>query len=113
MIILIFITLPMGPITVAVFAAAIGLMWLSTVPPTSGLVVQIFGIHYMGMLYGLVYLSHQLGSFTGIWLGGLMFDATGNYGVIWRFAIGLGITSAVLHLLINYRPVERLAKTTS
>lgn len=110
LIILIFITLPMGPITVAVFAASIGLMWLSTVPPTSGLVVQIFGTRYMGMLYGVVYLSHQLGSFTGVWLGGLIFDTTGNYDIIWRFAIGLGITSALLHLPINDRPVERLAK---
>jgi MFS family permease len=112
LIILIFITLPMGPITVAVFAASIGLMWLSTVPPTSGLVVQIFGTRYMGMLYGVVYLSHQLGSFTGVWLGGLIFEATGNYDIIWRFAIGLGITSALLHLPINDRPVERLAKAT-
>lgn len=109
LIILIFITLPMGPITVAVFAASIGLMWLSTVPPTSGLVAQIFGTRYMGMLFGVVYLSHQLGSFTGVWLGGLIFDATGNYDIIWRFAIGLGITSALLHLPINDRPVDRLA----
>ncbi len=110
LIILIFITLPMGPITVVVFAASIGLMWLSTVPPTSGLVAQIFGTRYMGMLYGVVYLSHQLGSFTGVWLGGLIFDATGNYDIIWRFAIGLGITSALLHLPINDRPVDRLSK---
>ena len=113
LIILIFITLPMGPITVAVFAASIGLMWLSTVPPTSGLVAQIFGTRYMGMLYGVVYLSHQLGSFTGVWLGGLIFDATGNYDIIWRFAIGLGITSALLHLPINDRPVDRLSKATT
>ena len=91
LIILIFITLPMGPITVVVFAASIGLMWLSTVPPTSGLVAQIFGTRYMGMLYGVVYLSHQLGSFTGVWLGGLIFDTTGNYDIIWRFAIGLAL----------------------
>ena len=110
LIILIFITLPMGPITVVVFAASIGLMWLSTVPPTSGLVAQIFGTRYMGMLFGVVYLSHQLGSFTGVWLGGLIFDATGNYDIIWRFAIGLGITSALLHLPINDRPVDRLSK---
>lgn len=113
LIILIFITLPMGPITVAVFAASIGLMWLSTVPPTSGLVAQIFGTRYMGMLYGVVYLSHQLGSFTGVWLGGLIFDATGNYDIIWRFSIGLGITSALLHLPINDRPVDRLSKTAT
>ena len=113
LIILIFITLPMGPITVAVFAASIGLMWLSTVPPTSGLVAQIFGTRYMGMLYGVVYLSHQLGSFTGVWLGGLIFDATGNYDIIWRFAIGLGNTSALLHLPINDRPVDRLSKATT
>ncbi len=100
----------MEPVTVMLFAASIGLMWLSTVPPTSGLVSQIFGTRYMGMLYGVVYLGHQLGSFTGVWFGGLIFDATGNYSVIWQIAIGLGIASALLHLPINERPVDRLAK---
>ena len=105
-----FISLPTSPVTVVAFAVVIGLLWLSTVPPTSGLVAQIFGTRYMGMLYGIVYLSHQLGSFSGVWLAGRFFDTTGSYDVIWWGGIALGFVSALLHLPINERPVERLAK---
>lgn len=108
-----FILLPVEPVTIVAFSAAIGLLWLSTVPPTSGLVGQIFGVRYMGMLYGIVFLSHQLGSFTGVWLGGRIFDATGSYDAIWWVAIGLGLVSALLHLPIDDRPVSRLAKVTA
>ena len=111
MIIAAFIVLPVGPLTVILFASAIGFVWLSTVPPTSGLVAQIFGVRYMGVLYGIVYLSHQLGSFTGVWLGGRVYDATGNYDAIWWGAIALGLVSALLHLPINDLPVRRLATT--
>lgn len=104
-----FLVLPVTPATVVLFAAAIGLVWLSTVPPTSGLVAQIFGLRYMGVLYGIVYLSHQLGSFTGVWLGGRIHDATGSYDTIWWFSIGLGLLSAALHLPIDDAPLARLS----
>jgi predicted MFS family arabinose efflux permease len=99
------IALPVGPLSVSIFAAAIGLLWLSTVPLTSGLVAQIFGTRYMGMLYGIVYLSHQMGSFSGVWLGGRLFDDTGSYDVVWWGAIALGLMSALLHLPINEKPL--------
>jgi len=108
MVIAVFIMVPTGPVTVMVFAAAIGFVWLSTVPPTSGLVAQIFGVRYMGVLYGIVYLGHQLGSFSGVWLGGWIFDSTGNYDIIWWAAVDLGVLSALLHLLMSDKPVERL-----
>ena len=110
LIIFIFISLPIQPITVLLFSASIGMLWLSTVPPTSGLVSQIFGIRYMGMLYGFVYLGHQLGSFSGVWFGGMIFDITGSYNLIWQIAIVLGLGSAILHLPIDDRPLNRLDK---
>ncbi|MBT5515413.1 MAG: MFS transporter [Rhodospirillaceae bacterium] len=113
MIIAVFIMLPVGPISVSIFAAAIGLLWLSTVPLTSGLVAQIFGTRYMGMLYGIVYLSHQMGSFSGVWLGGRLYDDTGSYDVVWWGAIALGLMSALLHLPINEKPLDRLSQKTA
>ena len=113
LIILAFVVLPMSELTVILFASLLGLLWLSTIPPTSGLVSQIFGTRYMGILYGFVYLGHQVGSFTGVWLGGLIFDTTGDYVIIWVMAIALGLVSAGLHLPINDRPMERLSKLTS
>ena len=110
--IFIFILSPMGEITVLIFATLLGLLWLSTVPPTSGLVSQIFGTRYMGMLYGVVYLSHQLGSFMGVWSGGLIFDTIGDYKAIWIISIILGFFSALLHLPINDQPLKRLAKVS-
>lgn len=110
MIIAAFLVLPVTPVTIILFAAAIGFVWLSTVPPTSGLVAQIFGVRYMGVLFGIVYLSHQFGSFTGVWLGGRIFDATGNYDAVWWSAIALGLVSALLHLPIDDLPVKRLAE---
>ena len=97
-------------LTVVFFACAVGFLWLSTVPATSGLVAQIFGTRYMAMLYGVVYMSHQFGSFTGVWLGGSIFDATGNYDPIWWGAVALGVVSALLHLPINDQPVSRLSR---
>ena len=113
LIILAFVVLPMSELTVILFASLLGLLWLSTIPPTSGLVSQIFGTRYMGVLYGFVYLGHQVGSFTGVWLGGLIFDTTGDYVIIWVMAIALGLVSAGLHLPINDRPMEHLSKLTS
>jgi len=108
-----FILLPVTPVTVVLFACAIGLLWLSTVPPTSGLVGQIFGVRYMGMLYGIVFLSHQMGSFTGVWLGGRIFDATGSYDAIWYGAVALGLASALIHLPIDDKPLARLTAAGS
>ena len=105
-----FITFPTSPLTVVLFACAVGFLWLSTVPATLGLVAQIFGTRYMAMLYGVVYMSHQFGSFTGVWLGGRIFDATGNYDPIWWGAVALGVVSALLHLPINDQPVARLSR---
>ena len=105
-----FITFPISPLTVVLFACAVGFLWLSTVPATLGLVAQIFGTRYMAMLYGVVYMSHQFGSFTGVWLGGSIFDATGNYDPIWWGAVALGVVSALLHLPINDQPVARLSR---
>ena len=109
LVIYVFISLPVTPASVVAFAVAIGFLWLCTVPLTTGLVSQVFGVRYLGVLYGIVYFSHQLGSFTGVWLGGRMFDATGNYTTIWWLLIGLGIVASFLHMPINDRPVPRLA----
>ena len=111
LIIAIFIFLPISEIAVMVFASLLGLLWLSTVPPTSGLVSQIFGTRYMGILYGIVYLGHQLGSFTGVWLGGYIYDTTGSYDMIWIISILLGLASAVIHIPINDLPLARLSKS--
>jgi len=91
-----------------IFAAAIGFLWLGTVPLTSGLVAQIFGTRYMATLFGIVFLSHQVGAFLGVWLGGRMFDATGSYEAVWWIAIALGFVSAAVHMAIDDRPVMRL-----
>jgi len=106
-IILLFIYLPLTPATVIAFAASMGFMWLSTVPLTSGIVAQKFGTRYMATLYGIVYLSHQLGSFTGVWLGGRLYDATGSYEVMWWAAIALGVVAALLNFPIDERPVAQ------
>lgn len=104
-----FIFLPVTPATALIFGAGIGLLWLSTIPPTSGLVATMFGTRYMTMLYGVVFLSHQIGSFMGVWLGGELYEAYGNYDLIWKIAIGLSIMSALINLPIRERAVERPA----
>ena len=85
-----------------------GLLWLSTVPLTSGIIAQVFGLRYMATLFGIVFLSHQLGSFLGIWLGGLFFDATGSYDLVWWFGAALGLAAAIVHWPIDERPLPRL-----
>ena len=82
-------------------APARGFIWLGTIPLTSGLVGQMFGMRYLGALYGIVFLGHQLGSFLGVWLGGFVFDTTGSYSIIWWAAVALGIASSLIHLPIN------------
>ena len=96
-----FIMLPMTPLTVLLFSAVMGSMWLATVPLTSGLVAHIYGLRYMGTLYGFVFLSHQIGSFLGVWLGGKMYDLTGDYTTVWWVGVGVGAFSALIHLPIR------------
>jgi predicted MFS family arabinose efflux permease len=98
-----FVFLPVTEVTAYVFAATIGLLWLSTVPLTAGLVSLFFGPRYMGMLYGVAFFSHQLGSFSGVWLGGVVFDQTGSYNLVWYMGILLGLASAAVHLPIRER----------
>jgi MFS family permease len=104
-----FVFSPVTPESALLFGACIGVLWLSTIPPTSGLVVTMFGPRYMTMLYGVVFLSHQIGSFLGVWLGGVLYEAYGNYDLIWTIAIALSIMSALVHLPIRERAVARPA----
>lgn len=110
---LLFLVVPISIWSTFVFAFLLGLLWLSTVPLTSGLVAHIFGPAYMSMLYGIVFLSHQVGSFFGAWLGGLMFDVTGSYDLMWWASVALGVIAALLHFPISERPVARLAPAAS
>ena len=96
-----FILSPMTPATVLIFSLVMGSLWLATVPLTSGLIAHIYGLRYMGTLYGLVFFSHQLGSFLGVWLGGRMYDITGGYTLVWWIGVGVGAFSALIHLPIR------------
>ena len=96
-----FIMAPMTPTTVLIFSAAMGSLWLATVPLTSGLIAHIYGLRYMGTLYGIVFFSHQLGSFAGVWLGGKMYDVYGDYTLVWWVGVGVGAFSALIHLPVN------------
>jgi predicted MFS family arabinose efflux permease len=111
-VILAFIMLPLSAGSALLFSAAMGLLWLSTVPLTSGLVAQIFGLRYMATLFGIVFFSHQIGSFLGIWLGGYLYDVYGSYDVIWWLSIALGLVAALLHWPIDERAVPRLRLQT-
>ncbi|SFV30908.1 Predicted arabinose efflux permease, MFS family [Devosia crocina] len=104
-----FLLVPVTEVTAYAFAAAMGLLWLSTVPLTAGLVTLFFGPRYMGMLYGLAFFSHQVGSFVGVWLGGVVYDQTGSYSLVWYLGIILGLASAAIHLPINERSVSGFA----
>jgi MFS family permease len=95
---------------VYIFAATMGVLWLSTVPLTSGIVAQVFGLRYMATLFGIVFLSHQLGSFIGVWLGGYLYDASGSYDPVWWAGVVLAVSAALIHLPINERPLARLAQ---
>ena len=98
-----FLLVPVSEVTAYAFAAMMGLLWLSTVPLTAGLVTLFFGPRYMGMLYGIAFLSHQIGSFVGVWLGGYVYDLTGAYDLVWYLGILLGLASAAVHFPINER----------
>ena len=99
----VFIMLPITPLTVIVFSITMGSLWLATVPLTSGLIAHIYGLRYMGTLYGIVFFSHQLGSFLGVWLGGRMYDLYGSYTAVWWVGVGVGAFSAIVHLPIKER----------
>ncbi|AWD21809.1 MFS transporter [Fuscovulum blasticum] len=101
-----FILLPITPTSVLVFSAVMGALWLATVPLTSGLVAHIYGLRYMGTLYGFVFLSHQIGGFLGVWLGGKMYDLNGDYTLVWWIGVGVGAFSALVHLPVRERPMQ-------
>ena len=103
-----FIFTPASTLSSVIFGASFGFLWLSTVPATSGIVAHIFGTKYLGLLYGIVFLSHQIGSFFGAYLGGLFYDMHGSYDYAWYLAIALSIFAGLIHLPIKERPVERL-----
>jgi len=101
-----FLFFPLSPTSVIIFSVCIGFLWLATVPLTNALVGQMFGIKYLATLAGIVFASHQVGSFTSVWLGGWIFDQTGSYELIWQLSIGLGLLAALLHLPIKDKPTE-------
>jgi MFS family permease len=105
-----FIMLPMTPTSVLLFSAVMGALWLATVPLTSGLIAHLYGLRYMGTLYGIVFLSHQIGGFMGVWLGGRMYDLYGNYTMVWWIGVGVGAFSALVHLPVREkRPLSAVA----
>ncbi len=106
-VITIFILLPVTPLTVYLFSAAIGFLWLGTVPLTGGLIAHVFGVKYLSTLTGIAFLFHQVGSFAGVWIGGYVFDTTGSYTVMWVLTIGMGIVAALLNLPIDDRQIVR------
>ena len=105
-----FLLIPFSLTTVVIFSGVMGFLWLATIPPTSGLVAIMFGTRYMALLYGIVFLGHQLGSFSGVWLGGWLYDHRGNYDMVWWLGVALGIFAALVHWPIKERPVARLAE---
>lgn len=107
-VIALYVVLPVSGTTTLLFAAAMGLLWLSTVPLTSGLIAVMFGPRYMATLFGIVFLSHQVGAFLGVWLGGWAYDAWGSYDAVWWSGVALGFAAALVHLPISEKPVARL-----
>jgi MFS family permease len=106
-VIAIFIFAPLSAVSVYVFAMALGLLWLSTVPPTNAIVAQVFGVRYLSMLSDFTFFSHQIGSFLGAWLGGKLYDTTGSYDVVWYLTIALGIVAGLINLPIDERAIAR------
>lgn len=113
LVILALLLAPKTPAVMLLFAGMMGILWLSTVPLTTGIVAQVFGVRYMATLFGIVFLSHQIGSFMGVWLGGRIFDQTGSYDGMWWAGITVGLAAALIHLPINEKPLPRLALSTT
>ena len=105
-----FLLVPLSPLSVYLFSATMGLLWLSTVPPTNAVVAQIFGVQYLSMLGGFIFFSHQVGSFLGVWLGGRLYDATGSYDLVWWIAVGLGVFAALINLPVREHEITRGSK---
>jgi MFS family permease len=103
----IFLWAPLSPVSVYIFASVMGLLWLSTVPPTNAMVAQIFGVSHLSMLGGIAFFSHQVGSFLGVWLGGYLYDKTGSYDVVWYISIALGVFAALVNLPVRETPIVR------
>jgi predicted MFS family arabinose efflux permease len=101
-----FIMTPMTPDSVVIFSIVMGALWLATIPLTSGLVAHIYGLRYMATLFGVVFFSHQLGGFLGVWLGGVFYDQYGSYDLVWWVGVGVGAFSAVIHLPVRETPLE-------
>ncbi len=102
-----FLAAPLTPMSVYLFSAVMGVLWLSTVPPTNATIAQIFGVAHLSMLGGFVFFSHQIGSFMGVWLGGYLYDRTGSYDIVWYIAIALGILAALVNLPVREAPIAR------
>jgi MFS family permease len=102
-----FLWAPLSPMSVYMFSAVMGLLWLSTVPPTNATIAQIFGVAHLSMLGGFAFFSHQIGSFMGVWLGGLLYDRTGSYDIVWYIAIALGLFAAIVNLPVREAPIAR------
>ena len=103
----VFLIVPLSPASVYVFAAVMGVLWLSTIPPTNAVVAQIFGVAHLSMLGGFVFFSHQIGSFMGVWLGGYLYDQTGSYDIVWYISIALGVFAALINLPVRETPITR------
>ena len=103
----VFLMVPLTPMSVYVFSAVMGALWLSTVPPTNATVAQIFGVQHLSMLSGFVFFSHQIGSFLGVWLGGYLYDRTGSYDVVWYLSIALGVFAGLVNLPVREAPIVR------
>jgi len=108
-VITVFIAAPLSPMSVYIFSSIMGLLWLSTVPPTNAAVAQIFGVAHLSMLGGFVFFSHQIGSFLGVWLGGVLYDKTGSYDIVWYITIALGIFAGLINLPVREAPIKRPA----
>jgi MFS family permease len=106
-VIALFVFLPLSAMSVYLFAATLGVLWLSTVPPTNGIVAHVFGVRYLAMLSGFTFFSHQIGSFLGAWLGGKLYDVTGSYDIVWYLSIALGVIAGVINLPIDERELRR------